>query len=115
MDSMFLWFRTFFGRWSGEDLLKTRTVPISSWDMQNNLSISVPFGNNLNFKRIVNVTLMVNNDNLTEKHNVLNGTMDLYVDATDVHIQLQAGSIFDNANYSSTTIQRGEIVIWFST
>ncbi len=114
-DGIFLWFRAFYGRWSGEDLLKTRVVPIGEWDMDSTDTVIIPFGSNLNFQTIIHMSVIVNNDSQDQKVVGLTGIDSLFADSGNINISRSIGGIFDNAGFSDISINRGDISIWFST
>ncbi len=115
---LFEWFRDFMGRWSGSDLIKARVVHIDTWNMDTTNSITRDFGKEITLGQIVGITVSITNDTQDKRYDpslVENGFTEARVEGTDVILIRKTGGFFDNADFNSTTISRGDIIIWYTT
>lgn len=122
-NDMFLWFRDFFGRWSGDTLLKTRVIDLPGWDMVTDQQIQVPYGDDIQLNRIVAVKVTIINDdqdeifdsNMNGSDPSFTGLQQISWDEDVVTILNRANGFFDDANFDDDTISRGYLTIWYTT
>lgn len=117
--ALFFWFQTFFGRWSGDDLIKTRVIPISEWDMDANLSPATTpqLGQFISLEQIVGIDIIIYDDTLAKAYNpalTASSWVKAEIDGQDINIERTGGGFFDSTDFDDTSINRGNIVVSYT-
>ena len=111
-ESTFRFFREYFGRIYGSDLIKHVVFEFSGWDMDTVSSFSVPYPSELSYKKITSIDLMIYSDNGVSSYDSrYSGITSVSVQSSDslIVISRSIGGLFDSSDFSSTSVTRGEI------
>lgn len=96
-----------------DNIVRRKTIRIGDWDMDSTASVSVAHG--LSQAKIRNISVLIINDTTSARLPLCfnNGTQggNYSTDATDVIMTRIASGPFDNANFDSTSFNRGYITI----
>lgn len=103
----------------GTNTLKTKVIDIGDWDMDFALSVDVAHG--LTLAKIRSITGIIRTDAddfylpITTGQPLGTATVACaaVADATNIQLQREPGGMFDNANYDSTSFNRGWITITY--
>lgn len=99
----------------GTYTIKTKLLPIPSWNMDSDATKSIAHG--LDFNDIVSISVLIHNDAGTLGTDLIvqegGGDTDGYYskDSTNIIMGRRSGASYDNSNYSSSLVVRGWIKI----
>lgn len=106
-------------------LIYPKIIPIGSWDMDTIDTLTVPHGIPNGTLKIISVTGIINNDALNDARFIEMLGIELsaitsdcvILDFTNTNIVLfrRTGGLYDSISYNDPGVDRGRLLVWFST
>lgn len=118
-SSMLNYLFNYFGRLFGGDLLKNIVIPFEGWDMDTTDSFNLSYsavGTNINFMRVVSVSVVVYNNDLSVNYDGTYGDAitSLTTQQVDQNVTItrKSGGLFDSSDFSDAS---GKVTLWVTT
>ena len=101
-------------------LLKEKVIEIGDWNMDSAISVDITHGLGSDFKKIRSLQAVIRNDSDTFYYpldayagaNMAGGPQ--FANSTIIQLRREQGGIFDNANFDSTSYNRGWVYILYA-
>jgi hypothetical protein len=95
---------------NGQSVMNTKELDIGDWNMDTTANLNVAHGLGGDWQKIRNICIVIRNDANTTHYDLMDSGVQ-YWDSTNITMERNAAGTFDNANFDSTSYNRGFIYI----